>query len=46
MNSTRKDHALVWAIDGGEQRYAMGLADALVEDDTPTDCRRRSNSWS
>jgi malonate decarboxylase beta subunit len=29
------DHALVWAIDGGEQRYAMGLADALVDDDTP-----------
>jgi malonate decarboxylase beta subunit len=28
------DHALIWAIDGGEQRYAMGLADALVEDDT------------
>jgi malonate decarboxylase beta subunit len=29
------DHALVWAIDGGEQRYATGLVDALVEDDTP-----------
>jgi malonate decarboxylase beta subunit len=29
------DHALVWAIDGGEQRYATGLIDALVEDDTP-----------
>ena len=29
------DHALIWAIDGGEQRYAMGLADALVDDDTP-----------
>jgi malonate decarboxylase beta subunit len=29
------DHALVWAIDGGEQRCATGLADALVEDDTP-----------
>jgi malonate decarboxylase beta subunit len=29
------DHALVWAIDGGEQRYATGLADALIEDDTP-----------
>jgi malonate decarboxylase beta subunit len=28
------NHALVWAIDGGEQRYATGLADALVEDDT------------
>ena len=29
------DHALIWAIDGGEQRYAMDLADALVDDDTP-----------
>jgi malonate decarboxylase beta subunit len=29
------DHALVWAIDGGEQRYATGLADALIEDDIP-----------
>jgi malonate decarboxylase beta subunit len=29
------DRALVFAITGGEQRYAMGLADALVEDDTP-----------
>jgi malonate decarboxylase beta subunit len=29
------DHALVWAVDGGEQRYATGLADALIEDDTP-----------
>ena len=28
------DHALVWAIDGGEQRYQTGLADVLVEDDT------------
>ncbi|WP_445168759.1 biotin-independent malonate decarboxylase subunit beta [Mycolicibacterium sp. Dal123E01] len=27
------DHALIWAIDGGEQRYATGLADALVPDD-------------
>ncbi len=27
------DRALIWAIDGGEQRYATGLADALVEDD-------------
>ena len=34
-NSTRSDHALIWAIHGGEQRYATGLADALVEDDTP-----------
>jgi hypothetical protein len=32
------DRALVFAINGGEQRYARGLADALVEDDT--DCRR------
>jgi malonate decarboxylase beta subunit len=29
------DRALAFAINGGEQRYAMGLADALVEDDTP-----------
>src|SRR5271170_7177584 len=28
------DKALIFAINGGEQRYAMGLADALVEDDT------------
>jgi malonate decarboxylase beta subunit len=28
------DRALIWAIHGGEQRYAMGLADALVGDDT------------
>jgi malonate decarboxylase beta subunit len=28
------DRALIWAIHGGEQRYAMGLADALVEDET------------
>ena len=27
------DHALIWAVDGGEQRYAIGLADALVPDD-------------
>jgi malonate decarboxylase beta subunit len=27
------DRALIWAIHGGEQRVAMGLADALVEDD-------------
>lgn len=26
------DRALVWAIDGGEQRYRCGLADALVWD--------------
>ena len=29
------DRALIWAIHGGEQRYATGLADALVGDDTP-----------
>src|SRR5580693_4946373 len=28
------DRNLIWAINGGEQRYAMGLADSLVEDDT------------
>jgi len=28
------DRALIWAINGGEQRYATGLADTLVEDDT------------
>ena len=28
------DRALAFAINGGEQRYAMGLADALVEDNT------------
>ena len=27
------DRALVWSVDGGEQRYATGLADALVLDD-------------
>ena len=27
------DHALVWAIDGGEQRVAIGVADELVLDD-------------
>jgi len=27
------DHALIWAVDGGEQRYATALADALVPDD-------------
>ena len=27
-----KDRALIWAIDGGEQRVGMGLADVLVED--------------
>jgi len=29
------DRALIWAIHGGEQRYVTGLADALVDDDTP-----------
>jgi malonate decarboxylase beta subunit len=28
------DRALIWAIHGGEQRHATGLADALVNDDT------------
>jgi biotin-independent malonate decarboxylase beta subunit/biotin-independent malonate decarboxylase gamma subunit len=27
------DHALIWAVDGGEQRHATALADALVPDD-------------
>src|SRR3984957_19150385 len=27
------DHALVWAINGGEQRVGMGVADELVTDD-------------
>ena len=27
------DRALVWSVDGGAQRYATGLADALVLDD-------------
>lgn len=27
------DHALVWAVDGGEQRRRTGLADTLVVDD-------------
>jgi len=27
------DHSLIWAVDGGEQRYATGLADDLVPDD-------------
>ncbi len=27
------DHALIWAVDGGEQRYATALADNLVTDD-------------
>lgn len=28
-----QDHALIWAIDGGEQRHATALADRLVPDD-------------
>lgn len=28
------DRALIWAIHGGAQRVGMGLADALVEDDS------------
>lgn len=28
------DRALIWAINGGEQRYATGLVDALIDDDT------------
>ncbi|WP_123024225.1 biotin-independent malonate decarboxylase subunit beta [Mycolicibacterium stellerae] len=28
------DHELIWAVDGGEQRYGTGLADDLVPDDT------------
>jgi malonate decarboxylase beta subunit len=28
-----KDRQLVWGVNGGEQRYAAGFADALVEDD-------------
>ncbi|MDT7796000.1 MAG: malonate decarboxylase beta subunit, partial [Mycobacterium sp.] len=27
------DHALIWAVDGGEQRHATALADDLVPDD-------------
>jgi malonate decarboxylase beta subunit len=28
-----KDRQLIWAVTGGEQRYATGFADDLVEDD-------------
>ena len=28
-----RDHSLIWAVDGGEQRHATGLADALIPDD-------------
>jgi biotin-independent malonate decarboxylase beta subunit/biotin-independent malonate decarboxylase gamma subunit len=27
------DHALIWAVDGGEQRYGTALADNLIPDD-------------
>jgi malonate decarboxylase beta subunit len=33
------DHALIWAINGGEQRVGMGVADELVLDDVPTIAR-------
>jgi malonate decarboxylase beta subunit len=29
------DRALIWAINGGEQRIGMGVADELVPDDAP-----------
>jgi malonate decarboxylase beta subunit len=29
------DRSLIWAINGGEQRVATGVADQLVVDDTP-----------
>jgi malonate decarboxylase beta subunit len=29
------DRALIWAINGGQQRVDMGVADALAEDDVP-----------
>ncbi|HEX7170486.1 MAG TPA: biotin-independent malonate decarboxylase subunit beta [Rubrobacter sp.] len=28
-----EDRALIYAVDGGEQRFEMGVADALVDDD-------------
>lgn len=28
-----RDHTLIWAVDGGEQRHATGLADSLIPDD-------------
>ncbi|MFN8088042.1 MAG: hypothetical protein U0R81_03545 [Mycobacterium sp.] len=31
--SDASDRALIWAIDGGEQHHATGLADTLVADD-------------
>ena len=32
------DRALIWAINGGEQRVGMGLADAMVEDSVDEMC--------
>jgi malonate decarboxylase beta subunit len=29
-----RQRALIWGLTGGEQRYASGLADAIVADDT------------
>jgi len=29
-----RDHTLIWAVDGGGQRHATGLADVLVPDDS------------
>jgi biotin-independent malonate decarboxylase beta subunit/biotin-independent malonate decarboxylase gamma subunit len=29
-----RDHTLIWAVDGGGQRHATGLADLLVPDDS------------
>ena len=29
------DRALIWAINGGEQRVGMGVADELLDDDAP-----------
>jgi malonate decarboxylase beta subunit len=29
-----RDRALIWGLTGGEQRFATGLADACLEDDT------------
>lgn len=30
------DRELIWSVQGGEQRYLIGFADALVQDDVPT----------
>ena len=37
------DRALVWSVDGGAQRYATGLADALVLDDVSAVRARRDH---